>query len=115
MDIIGVMNEAAEEPSTQTGQLDAERDIELVLLASAGAIQRLVAERNALRSRADAQERELTRLRHHVTLIHDSYRRLTTEYVTQFQLIDSVVSNFVRESPEPRDTRSAEPEPARAE
>jgi len=113
MDIIGVMNEAAEEPSTQTGQLDAERDIELVLLASAGAIQRLVAERNALRSRADAQERELTRLRHHVTLFHDSYRRLTTEFVTQFQLIDSAVSDFIREPTEPTGTHLAEQEPAK--
>ena len=112
MDLIGVMNEAAEEPSTQIGQLDAERDIELVLLASAGAIQRLVAERNALRSRADAQERELTRLRRHVTLFHDSYRRLTTEFVTQFQLIDSAVSNFVGEPTEPAGTRLAEQEPA---
>jgi hypothetical protein len=110
MDIIGVMNEAAEEPSTQTGQLDAERDIELVLLASAGAIQRLVAERNALRSRADAQERELTRLRRHATLIPDSYRRLTTEFVTQFQLIDSAVSNFVGEPDEPLGPRLVEQE-----
>ena len=101
MDILGVMNEAAEEPSAQTGQLASDQDIELLLLASAGAIQRIVAERNALRSRADAQERELTRLRRHVTLIPDSYRRLTTEFVTQFQLIDSAVSNFVLEPTEP--------------
>ena len=101
MDIIGVMNEAAEKPSAQIGQLDSDQDIELLLLASAGAIQRLIAERNSLRSRADAQERELTRLRRHVTLFHDSYRRLTTEFVTQFQLIDSAVSNFVLEPTEP--------------
>jgi hypothetical protein len=94
------MSDAAEKPSTRFGQLDSNQDIELWLLAGAGAIQQLIAERNALRSRANALERELTRLRQHVTLIHDSYRRLTTEYVTQFQLIDSAVSNFIRE-PEP--------------
>jgi hypothetical protein len=94
------MSDAAEKPSTRFGQLDSNQDIELWLLAGAGAIQHLIAERNALRSRANALEHELTRLRQHVTLIHDSYRRLTTEYVTQFQLIDSAVSNFIRE-PEP--------------
>jgi hypothetical protein len=108
MDIIGVINEAAEEPSTQTGQLASDQDIELLLLASAGAIQRLVAERNALRSRADAQERELTRLRRHATLIPDSYRRLTTEFITQFQLIDSAVSNVVGEPTEPPGPRLVE-------
>jgi hypothetical protein len=110
MDIIGVMNEAAEKPSAQIDQLDSDQDIELLLLASAGAIQRLIAERNSLRSRADAQECELTRLRHHVTLIPDSYRRLTTEFVTQFQLIDSAVSNFVGEPTEPPGPRLVEQE-----
>jgi hypothetical protein len=108
MDIIGVMNEAAEEPSTQTGQLTSDQDTEVLLLASAGAIQRLVAERNALRSHAAAQERELTRLRRHFSLIGDSYRRLTTEFVTQFQLIDSAVSNFVGEPTEPPGPRLVE-------
>ena len=33
MDTIGVMNEAAEEPRAQIGQLDSDQDIELLLLA----------------------------------------------------------------------------------
>ena len=99
MDTIGVMNEAAEEPRAQI--LDSDQDIELLLLAQAGAIQRLVVERNALRSRANAQERELTSLQRHVNLMQDSYRKLTTEFVTQFQIIDRAVSNFV-EPPRPR-------------
>jgi len=103
------MSEAAEKPA-QIDQLDSVQDIERLLLASAGAIQRLVAERNALRSRVDVQERELTRLRHQTTLIHDSYRRLTTEFVTQFQLIDSAVSNFVGEPDEPLGPRLVEQE-----
>jgi len=102
------MSDAAEKPGAQFGQWDSNQDIELLLLASAGAIQRIIAERNALRSRAQAQERELRRLRHQVSLIHDSYRRLTTEYMTQFQLIDSAVSNFVRDPTEPEGTRLGE-------
>jgi hypothetical protein len=105
------MSDAARSPDSKLGSLESTQDVELLLLAGANAIQRLISERNALRSRADAQERELTRLRHHVTLIHDSYRRLTSEYVTQFQLLESAVSNFVREA-KPRDTGQAEPKSA---
>ena len=112
MEIAGVMGEAAGKSSAQFGHEGSEQDIELVLLASAGAIQRLIAERNALRTRAENQERELTHLRRHVALIHDSYRRLTTEFVTQFQLIDSAVSNFVREPGKPAVTLAEDLEPA---
>ncbi|SRR5436309_2936035 len=93
------MSEAAE-------KLDSDLDIELVLLASANAIQRLIAERNALRSRVDHLERELTRLRDQSTLVYDSYRRLTTEFVTQFQLIDSAIGDLFREPIESAGTRS---------
>ena len=99
--IAGMMDEAAEKPGAEFGRKGSDQDIELVLLASAGAIQRLIAERNALRSRAEAQEQELSRLRRHVALIHDSYRRLTTEFVTQFQLIDNAVANFISEPGKP--------------
>ncbi len=99
--IAGAMDEAAGQPGTEFGRQGSDQDIELVLLASAGAIQRLIAERNALRNRAEAQEQELTRLRRHVALIHDSYRRLTTEFVTQFQLIDNAVANFIHEPGKP--------------
>ena len=94
--MISVISEASENPG-QVDQSDSVQDIERLLLASASAIQRLVAERNALRSRVDTLERDLTLLRHQTTLIHDSYRRLTTEFVTQFQLIDSTVSDLFGE------------------
>jgi hypothetical protein len=108
----GVMGEAAEKSGAETGQQGSKQELELMLLASAGAIQRLIAERNALRSRADAQERELTLLRRNVALIHDSYRRLTTEFMTQFQLIDSAVGNFVREPGKPTATLAEDQESA---
>jgi hypothetical protein len=41
-----------------------------------------------------AFERELPLLRHRATSIFDSYRRLTTEFVTQLELIDSTVGNL---------------------
>jgi predicted RNase H-like nuclease (RuvC/YqgF family) len=111
MDIAGVNSEAAAKSGAEFRQHGSEQDIELVLLASAGAIQRLIAERNALRARVEAQERELTRLQRHVALIHDSYRRLTNEFVTQFQLIDNAVSNFVRDPGKPVVALAEEDEP----
>jgi hypothetical protein len=51
-----------------------------------------------------AQARELTRLRNHFTLIRDCYRRLTAEFVTQLQHVDSAVSTVVQEPAEPADS-----------
>jgi hypothetical protein len=90
------MSDAAQKPNAQIGQLDSDQDERLVLAAVA-AIQRLVVERNAFRSQAAAQERELTRLRRHFAVIRDSYRRLTSEFVTQLQLLDSAVGSVVQE------------------
>lgn len=73
-------------------QTDVNRDVEL-LLASANAIQRLVAERDALCSRVASLEREVSVLRQ----AHDSYRTVTTEFVTQFQVIDKAVSKLFGE------------------
>jgi len=111
IELAGIAHKTAERSGEQTGQQDPEQDIELVLLASAGAIQRLIAERNELRSRAETQQSELTRLRRHVTLVHDSYRRLTTEFVSQFQLIDNAVSNFVSEPDRPTVKLAEDPVP----
>jgi hypothetical protein len=56
-------------------------------LAAAEAIKRLIAKRNALRSCVTVLERELLRLRHHFTLIRDSYRKLAIDLITQLQLV----------------------------
>jgi len=98
------MSEAAEKPAHRP---ISDQDIE-VLLASANAIQRLIDERNTLRSRVDTLERELARLGHQTRLIVNNYRRLTTECISQFQLIDSEVSDLHQEQP----TESAEWSPA---
>jgi hypothetical protein len=71
------------------------------------------AERDALKVRVEAQERELTRLQEHVALFHDSYRRLTSEFIAQSQLIDSAVSRF---GAEPKENERLKTEPgARSE
>jgi hypothetical protein len=86
----------AETTSNEIKAADSDRDMERLLLAVSGAIQRLFGERRALRDRVEAQEKELRRLRAHVSLIHDSYRRLTSEFVTQFRLMEDTVDSFVQ-------------------
>ena len=65
-----------------------------------------------MRSACVSKPRSMSFLQRHVTLIHDSYRRLTTEFVTQFQLIESAVSNFIREPEKPAVSLAEEQEPA---
>jgi hypothetical protein len=91
------MNEA--DKPVQILQLDTAQDVELLLIQIANAIQRFISERNALRSRVENLERELTRMREQTTLIHDGYKRLSTEFVTQLQFLDSEVGNLFREPP----------------
>jgi hypothetical protein len=99
------MNEA-DKPSLL--QLDTAQDVELLLIQIANAIQRFISERNALRNRVENLERELTRMRQQTTLIHDGYKRLSTEFVTQLQFLDSEVGNLFREPPGSMDTRPGE-------
>ncbi len=91
------------------GDPSAEREIERLLLDAAGALQRLVAERDALKVRVEAQERELNRLQQHVSLFHDAYRRLTSEFIAQSQVIDSAVSRFVGANPGQNEPFQREP------
>src|SRR5690349_4094062 len=97
-----VMSEA--DKHAQIEQLDSVQDVERLLLQIANAIQRFITERNALRIRVDSLERELTRMRQQTTLIHDGYRRLSTEFVTQIHFLDSEVGNLLREPPGSMDT-----------
>jgi hypothetical protein len=75
-------------PQAVTGGVSSDEETDQLALAVVEAIKRLIAERNSLRSRLISREDELTRLREHVALIRDSYRRLANELVTQLELVD---------------------------
>src|SRR6187431_1674180 len=92
---VRAMNEA--DKPAQLQQLDTAQDVEFLLIQIANAIQRFISERNALRTRVEYLERELTRMRQQTTLIHEGYKRLSTEFVTQLQFLDSEVGNLFRE------------------
>ena len=100
------MNEA--DKPAQRQQLDTAQDVELLLLQIANAIQRFISERNVLRTRVEYLERELTRMRQQTALIHEGYKRLSTEFVTQLQFLDSEVGNLFQEPSESLDTAFGE-------
>jgi predicted RNase H-like nuclease (RuvC/YqgF family) len=104
------MSEAAEEGPEARASGQSEREMERLLLSSAAAIQRLIAERNALRAQVEAQARELQQLKRHVALFHDSYRRLTSEFVDQFQLIDDALSGISGETMQENEAPRTEPD-----
>jgi hypothetical protein len=90
------MSDAAEKLGPQIHSQVTDSDIESWALSTAGAIQRFIAERNALREQVRIQERELSLLREHLSLIRDSYRRLATELVTQLEIIDNSVPKIIK-------------------
>jgi len=104
------MNEPAQDRTEARAAGQAEQEMERLLLSSAEAIQRLIAERDALRAKVGAQAQELGRLQRHVALFHDSYRRLTSEFVTQFQLIDDALSGVAKGKAHENGLSGTEPE-----
>ena len=85
------MSNVAEKLGDQTNRQVTDSDIESWALSALGAIERFIAERNALRERVRAQDRELSLLREHVSLMRNSYRRLANEFVTQLEIVDNLV------------------------
>ena len=77
--------------SNVTNRQVTDSDIESWALSAVGAIERFIAERNALRERVRIQDRELSLLREHVSLMRNSYRRLANEFVTQLEIVDNLV------------------------
>ena len=73
-------------PNNSSDSLISDEEADRLALGAAEAINRLVAERNALRN-------EVTRLRVHVAAIRESYRKLATELLTQVQLIENLESD----------------------
>jgi hypothetical protein len=90
-------------PNAQADPVHSDEGTVQLALAAAEAIKRLVAERNALRSRLTSREHELTRLREHVALIRDSYRKLADDLITQLKLVDSFDSEASQKTAGPEE------------
>jgi septal ring factor EnvC (AmiA/AmiB activator) len=77
-------------PSTEQSQALSDNEAETLALAAAEAIKRLVRERQVLRDQLAAQARETQRLRDHVTVLRDNYRKLANELIAQLKLLDQL-------------------------
>lgn len=71
---------------------------EQLALSAVAAIQRLIEERNALRSQLIVQERELARLHRSLGTIREAYRKLICDFVRQMQHIDAMIGDMPRAS-----------------
>src|SRR5262245_64985869 len=83
-------------------RFDSMQDVERMLLQASTAIQRIISERDGLRSRVEALESETESLRQRISFVQDSYRRLTTEFVSQLRLLDNGVVELFGEPARPR-------------
>ncbi|MGH6735059.1 MAG: hypothetical protein ACRECX_03130 [Methyloceanibacter sp.] len=86
-------------------ELASDQAVENAALAGAAAIQRIVAERNALRSRLGAQHREIVALRsinedlrRRLILIHQHYVELAKQVVGHLEHFDGTVREVVQEA-----------------
>ena len=84
--------------------VDTEGTVESMALAGAEAIQHLIFERNELRTRTRAQEKELTALRttnedlrRRIGFVHNQYLSLTSKFVAHLNDIDKVIKNSVHD------------------
>lgn len=82
-----------------------DQSVESAALAGAVAIQRMVAERNGLRSRIGMQEREIAglraindELRRRLVLIHQHYVELAKQIVGRLEQFDGSVREIVQEA-----------------
>ena len=66
---------------------------ERLALSAIAAIQRLVEERNVLRSALEAKDQELARLRRNLRNVRETYRKLTCDFVRQLQYIDGAIGD----------------------
>ncbi|MBE3110240.1 MAG: hypothetical protein IMZ46_06960 [Acidobacteria bacterium] len=84
--------------------VNTEATVESMALAGAEAIQHLILERNDLRNRTRAQEKELSALRttnedlrRRIGFVHNQYLTLTSKFVAHLNDIDKVIKQSVQD------------------
>lgn len=95
------------EGSNHIDQVEADHEIESAAVAGAAAVQRLIADRNSLRKRLAAQERDLMAsratqedLRRRLVMLHQRYLELARKIVSQMEQFDGSMREALQERPE---------------
>jgi hypothetical protein len=94
------------QPEPQDSDFASDEAIENAALAGAAAVQRLVAERNNLRNRVAAQQRELAsmrafneELRRRLFAVHQRYVEVAKRVVGQLEQFDGTIRQVLQEGP----------------
>ena len=103
--IEGLTNVMTPKPQAQASEGEFDETMESVAIAGAAAIQRLIADRDNLRNRANAQQRELValsasneELRRRVALIRHHYVELGTRILTQLEQFDQATRDAMQDN-----------------
>jgi phage shock protein A len=79
-------------PPAEQNQALLDNEAENLALAAAEAIRHLIRERQGFRDQLASQAREIKRLREHVMLLRDNYRKLANELIAQLKLVEKLDS-----------------------
>lgn len=92
------------EGSNHIDQVEIDHEIESAAVAGAAAVQRLIADRNSLRNRLAAQERDLMASRamqedlgRRLAMLHQRYLELARKIVSQMEQFDGSMREALRE------------------
>jgi hypothetical protein len=114
--IEGLTNVMTPKPQAQTSEGEFDEAMESVAIAGAAAIQRLIADRDNLRNRANAQQRELValsasneELRRRVALIRHHYVELGTRILTQLEQFDQATRDAMQDNQQTAQAPSDDP------
>ena len=103
--IEGLTSVITPKPQPQASEGESDGTMESVALAGAAAIQHLIADRDNLRNRVNAQQRELVALsainedlRRRVVLIRHHYIELGTRILTQLEQFDQATRDAMQDN-----------------
>jgi hypothetical protein len=82
-------------------QAESDEELETAAVAGAAAVQRLIADRNNLRSQLAASRAAQEELRQRLARLHQRYIELAKRVVAQLHHFDSTMRDALRDKPEP--------------
>jgi hypothetical protein len=82
-------------------QAELDEELETAAVAGAAAVQRLIADRNNLRSQLAASRAAQEELRQRLARLHQRYIELAKRVVAQLHHFDSTMRDALRDKPEP--------------
>jgi len=86
------------EGSIHIAQIESDQDLETAAVAGAAAVQRLIADRNNLRSQLEASRAAQEEQRRRLGMLHQRYIELARKVVSQLEHFDGTIRGALREA-----------------